>query len=307
MFTLSYLNLYKNGKLKERIKKVEEILKECNLCPRECGINRIKGEKGYCKSGYLPKVSSYNPHFGEEEPLVGRGGSGTIFFSGCNLLCVFCQNYEISHLCEGEEVSFNSLAKMMLYLQSIGCHNINFVTPTHFVLPILKALEIAIPQGFNLPIVYNCGGYEEVDTLNLLEGIIDIYMPDIKYSNSSVSKKYSNAENYFEIVKKAVKEMYRQVGDLMINKEGVAERGVLIRHLILPDNKAGTKEVMQFISSEISPYTYINIMDQYYPCCQAKDFTSLNRRITMEEYKEAINIVLNLGLRRIDKRKKYSY
>lgn len=305
MFTPSYINLYKTGELKERIKKVEEILKKCSLCPRKCGVDRTKNEKGYCKGGYLPRVSSYNPHFGEEEPLVGVGGSGTIFFSGCNLLCVFCQNYEISHLNEGEEVSPTALAKMMLYLQKIGCHNINFVTPTHFVLPILKALEIAIEYGFSLPIVYNCGGYEEVETLKLLEGIIDIYMPDIKYSEPEVASSYSNAEDYFEIAKKAVKEMHRQVGDLRINKEGIAERGLLVRHLVLPEKKAGTEKIMKFIAEEISLYTYINIMDQYYPCYQAKKYPSLSKRITAQEYKEAVEIAWKFGLRRLDERRKF--
>jgi putative pyruvate formate lyase activating enzyme len=304
MFIPSYINLYKTGELKKRIKRAEEILKNCTLCPRKCKVDRTKNEKGYCKSGYLPRVSSFNPHFGEEAPLVGKNGSGTIFFSGCNLLCVFCQNYEISHLNEGEEVTFENLAKMMLYLQNIGCHNINFVTPTHFILPILKSLEIAISSGFSLPIVYNCGGYENLETLKLLEGVVDIYMPDIKYSDSSVSKEYSNAEDYFEVAKKAVKEMHRQVGDLLINSQGIAERGLLIRHLVLPQNRAGTKEIMKFIAEEISPYTYINIMDQYYPCYLASKFPQINRRITSEEYKQAIETALSFGLRRIDERKR---
>ncbi|MBU4310950.1 radical SAM protein, partial [bacterium] len=245
-FIPSYLKL-KKGELKKRTKKAYEILEECRLCPRECGVNRIKREKGFCKSGVLPIVSSFGPHFGEEPPLVGTHGSGTIFLTWCNLCCIYCQNYTISHLGEGREISLEEFASQMLSLQRRGCHNINFVTPTHFVPQILAALEIATEKGLNVPLVYNTGGYDQIETLKLLDGAFDIYMPDIKYSDSGIAEKYSSgASDYPEVVKKALREMHRQVGDLLI-ENGIAQRGLLIRHLVLPNNLAGTKETMHFI------------------------------------------------------------
>lgn len=294
-----YLNLSRE-EIKERIKRAYEILKECTLCPRNCKVNRLEGEKGICKTGSLPFVSSYNPHFGEERPLVGRHGSGTIFLTRCNLLCIFCQNYTISHFGEGEEISLNELSNIMLYLQKLGCHNINFVTPTHQVPQILSALEIAIEKGLRIPLVYNCGGYESVETLKILEGIFDIYMPDFKYSNPEPALRYSKAKNYPEIAKAAIKEMHRQVGDLILDERGIALRGLLVRHLVLPEGLAGTKEVMRFLAEEISKNTYVNVMDQYYPCYKAFENPPLNRRITGKEFSEAVKMALEAGLKRLD-------
>jgi len=261
-------------------------------------VNRLKGETGFCKSGAEVIVSSFNPHFGEEPPISGYKGSGTIFFTNCNLRCLFCQNYPISHLGNGNQVSKNELSKMMLILQKKGCHNINFVTPTHFVPQILSALYLAIEENLYIPLVYNCGGYESVQTLRLLEGIIDIYMPDIKYGGKIEGKKYSSASDYFEIAKKAVKEMYRQVGNLKLNKEGIAQRGLLIRHLVLPNKLAGTRNVFSFLAKEISPNTYVSIMSQYFPAYKAQEFEELNRRITPKEYKEALDTAKELDLQR---------
>jgi len=261
-------------------------------------VNRLKGETGFCKSGAEVIVSSFNPHFGEEPPISGYKGSGTIFFTNCNLRCLFCQNYPISHLGNGNQVSKNELSKMMLILQKKGCHNINFVTPTHFVPQILSALYLAIEENLYIPLVYNCGGYESVQTLRLLEGIIDIYMPDIKYGGKIEGEKYSSASDYFEIAKKAVKEMHRQVGNLKLNKEGIAQRGLLARHLVLPNKLAGTKNVFSFLAKEISPNTYVSIMSQYFPAYKAQEFEELNRRITPKEYKEALDTAKELDLQR---------
>ncbi|PIU65694.1 MAG: radical SAM protein [Armatimonadetes bacterium CG07_land_8_20_14_0_80_40_9] len=300
MFKPGYLNLFQSGELKKRIEKAYQILKSCQLCPRNCKVNRLEGELGFCRSGLLPKVSSFSPHFGEEAPLVGRHGSGTIFFTNCNLGCIFCQNYEISHLGKGEEVTKEELSKMMLHLQSLGCHNINFVTPTHFVPQILAALELAVKMGLNVPLVYNCGGYEAKEVIALLEGIFDIYMPDIKYEDSEVSKKYSKAEDYPQIVKVAVKEMHRQVGDLILDGRGIAKKGLLVRHLVLPEGLAGTKGVMQYLAREVSLNTYVNIMDQYHPCYQAEEYPEIKRPISRAEYREAVDFALEEGISRLD-------
>jgi putative pyruvate formate lyase activating enzyme len=295
----SYLNLSK-ADLKERTKRAYEILEECTLCPRECKVNRLEGEKGVCKTGGLPFVSSYNPHFGEERPLVGRHGSGTIFMTYCNLLCLFCQNYTISHLGEGAEITVEELANIMLYLQKLGCHNINFVTPTHQVPQILGALDIATDKGLRIPLVYNCGGYESVEILKILNGIFDIYMPDFKYSDPETALKLSKAKNYPEIAKAAIKEMHKQVGDLIIDERGIALRGLLVRHLVLPEGFAGTREVVRFLAEEISKNTYLNVMDQYYPCYKAYTNPLLNRRITGKEFSEAVKMALEAGLKRLD-------
>ncbi len=297
-FTPSYLRLTEEELLR-RAEEALEILRNCTLCPRHCEVDRVSGERGFCRTGDMPIISSWGPHFGEEPPLVGRGGSGTVFFTHCNLGCLYCQNYTISHLGEGQEVSFEKLASVMLSLQQMGCHNINLVTPTHQVPMILMALVIARQRGLSLPIVYNCGGYESVQTLKLLEGIIDIYMPDFKYWDSDVAKRYSLAEDYPDRAKEALKEMHRQVGDLVINAEGIAERGLLVRHLVLPGGLAGTKEVVRFIAEEISRDTYINIMDQYHPCYRAFDHPPLDRRITSSEFREAVEFARRAGLRRI--------
>jgi putative pyruvate formate lyase activating enzyme len=283
-----------------KIKTLEEILQSCVLCPRECRVDRTSGERGYCNTGDLPFVSSWNPHFGEERPLVGRHGSGTIFLGNCNLGCIFCQNYTISHLGEGSEISHAKLADIMVSLQNTGCHNINFVTPTHQVPAIVSAVKIASDRGLTIPLVYNCGGYESVDTLKMLDGIFDIYMPDFKYSDKTHAANYSNAPDYPEKAKLAIIEMHRQVGDLMINQDGIAERGLLIRHLVLPEDIAGTAEVVTFIAEEISTNTYVNIMDQYYPCYMAHRNPPLNRRITGREYAAAIQLAIKAGLKRLD-------
>lgn len=299
-----YIELNESGELDRRIASLHGILKSCVLCPRECRKNRLKGEKGYCQSGKELVVSSIHPHFGEEEPLVGRGrlsgvgGSGTIFLTGCNLGCIYCQNYDISHLRHGTPISAEELARGMLQLQKMGCHNINFVTPTHFIPQLVQSIKSAIEMGLRVPIVYNCGGYESVNTIKLLEGIVDIYMPDIKYSDPQNGEKYSNAPDYFDRCREAVKEMHRQVGDLKVNARGIAERGLLIRHLILPDDLAGSEKVLGFIAEELSKNTYVNIMFQYRPLYRADEHPELNRRPTLDEYRQAIKTAMGLGLRR---------
>lgn len=297
----AYLKLGKI-KLKKRAEKAWKLLSPCQVCPRKCGADRAHDEKtGFCQMGVKPRISSAHAHFGEETPLVGTGGSGTIFFSSCNLACVYCQNWEISQLRMGEEVEISELARMMLSLQERGCHNINFVSPTIWVPQILKALVIAVEKGLKVPLVYNTGGYDSLEILKILDGIVDIYMPDMKYSDSKLGLKYSLVPNYWEINKKAVKEMHRQVGDLKIDKNGIAQKGLLIRHLVLPRGLAGTKKVMKFIAS-LSKDSYVNIMDQYYPSNKANQYPKINRRITPEEFREAIKIAKKQGLHRFDKK-----
>jgi putative pyruvate formate lyase activating enzyme len=245
-----------------------------------------------------PIVSQASAHFGEESPLVGYHGSGTIFFSSCNLKCLYCQNYDISHLKQGRTISHHDLALLMLRLQDQGCHNINLVTPTHVIASIISALVVAVDRGLKIPIIYNCGGYESADTLRLLDGIIDIYMPDIKYSSNRMSKKYSGVDDYWEVVRKAISEMYRQVGVLEINNRGIARRGLLIRHLVLPSDIAGSKAVLDFIAGEISIESYVNIMDQYRPSFRAYQHPQLNRPITAEEYDQIVKYARNIGLHR---------
>ncbi|MFN3532526.1 MAG: radical SAM protein [Candidatus Brocadia sp.] len=299
MFKPGYINLYRTGKLDERIEKARKLLTECQICPRRCKVNRLENKLGICKVGRLPKVSSYNPHFGEESPLVGTHGSGTIFITSCNLGCVFCQNYDISHLGEGYEVSFERFAQMMVELQNMGCHNINFVTPTHVVPQILEALPIAIRDGLSVPLVYNTGGYDLVETLQLLDGVFDIYMPDYKFSDNDVAAKLCKARDYPQVAMKAIKEMHRQVGDLVINERGIAERGLIVRHLVMPNGLAGTRKVMQFLSKEISRNTYVNIMDQYHPCGLAHKYPEINRRISLDEFEDALQIAQEEGISRL--------
>ncbi|MGE5894767.1 MAG: radical SAM protein [bacterium] len=298
-FTVAYRKLTPN-ELWDKVHAAEEILKNCILCPRSCNVDRTAGEKGFCRTGDRPFVASWGPHFGEEKPLVGRFGSGTIFFSFCNLGCLFCQNWTISHEGEGAEISFEKLSDVMLSLQAQGCHNINLVTPTHQVPMILHALAVAAEKGLEVPIVYNCGGYESLETLKILDGVIDIYMPDFKYADPAMADKYSSAKDYPDIARAAIKEMHRQVGDLAMNQLGIAERGLLIRHLVMPEGIAGTKEVVRFIAGEISRNTYINIMDQYYPCYEAREHPPLDRRIMKREYEEAVKVAVEAGLKRID-------
>lgn len=299
----SYLREFETGSLKRKAEKGWETLRECRLCPRNCGINRLEGERGFCRTGQVALVASAGPHFGEEAPLVGHYGSGTIFFAYCNLGCIFCQNYELSHGGEGLETSPEVLAGHMLRLQAMGCHNINWVTPTHVVPMLLKALLSAIPKGLNLPLVYNCGGYEAPETLLLLENIVDIYMPDFKFWNPSVCQEFVQAGDYPEIAREAVKEMHRQVGDLRIDQRGIAQKGLLLRHLVMPNRLAGTDEIMDFISREISPQTYVNIMDQYRPCGQAPSHPKINRRVYDQEFEQTLQGAAQAGLRRLDQRR----
>ncbi|MFB3926685.1 MAG: radical SAM protein [Syntrophales bacterium] len=277
------------------------VLKECRLCPRECRVDRTSGAAGFCRSGRAAKIASYGPHFGEESPLVGRSGSGTIFFSSCNLLCSFCQNYEISHLAEGVGTSPGNLAAMMLQLRRRGCHNINFVSPTHFVPQILEALLPAIEKGLDIPLVYNTGGYDSVETLRILDGVIDIYMPDFKFWDEKWAERFCRAPDYRNRAVAALREMHRQVGDLRFDTSGVAVRGLLVRHLVMPGGAAGTREIMDFIAKEISVDTYVNVMDQYRPCGDAGKDPLVNRRITHDEYEQAVAWAKKAGLKRLDK------
>ena len=293
-----YLEKLTLPELHQRAEALHQLMVECRICPNECMAKRTEGETGDCHSTDEVIISSVGPHFGEEPPLVGTNGSGTIFFTNCNLSCEFCQNYDISHLGKGEKVTKAELARAMRQLQQRGCHNINLVTPTHFTPQIVDALTLAVEKGLELSIVYNCGGYESVETLKLLEDIVDIYMPDIKYSIDENALKYSGVENYWEIVKLAVKEMHRQVGDLKISKRGFAQRGLIVRHLALPNDEAGSKAVIDFIAEEISTETYLNIMDQYRPTYHAYKYPKLNRQISASEYKEVVDYALSKGISR---------
>jgi len=295
----NYLSMNETGELKERAAYALKLLKNCKLCPHFCGIDRDRGEKGICMAGDSAIVSSVSPHFGEEDVLVGKKGSGTIFFGFCNLKCIFCQNYELSRYGEGHEVAADELANAMLQLQEIGCHNINFVSPTHFAAQIIQSVAIAAEKGLNIPIVYNTGGFDTVDTLKLLEGIVDIYMPDVKFAEEDKAFKYLRVKGYPKVMKEAVKEMYRQVGDLKIDDKGIAYRGLLVRHLVMPDGLAGTREIMDFLAKEISKHTYVNIMGQYYPCYLAKDYPELNRATSRKELMEAVKLAREAGLERI--------
>ncbi len=283
-----------------KVELLEALLSECRLCPRECRVDRSAGERGFCRTGSSAVVSSWGPHFGEERPLVGYGGSGTIFFTHCNLGCLFCQNYSISHLGEGSEMESDELAGVMLELQRMGCHNINLVTPTHQTPMIFRAVLTARDRGLAIPIVYNTGGYDSLEVLRLLEGIVDIYMPDFKYSDPEMAERYSEAPDYPVVAKEALREMHRQVGDLQLDHRGIAIRGLLVRHLVMPEGIAGTEEMAGFIAGEISRETYVNIMDQYHPCFRAFEMPPLDRRITRKEYNEAIETAKRLGLKKID-------
>ncbi|MEM4723643.1 MAG: radical SAM protein [Candidatus Hadarchaeum sp.] len=303
-FEPAYLRLLRSGELKKRVAEAYRRLEACDICPRECGVNRRESAKGaVCRTGERALVSSYNPHFGEEAPLVGMRGSGTIFFTWCNLKCQYCQNYEISQLGEGREVEPEQLAAMMLHLQEMGCHNINFVSPTHVVPQILAGVLIAAEAGLHVPLVYNTGGYDSLKTLALLDGVFDIYMPDMKYSDEAIALRLSKVKDYPAINRAAVAEMYRQVGDLYLDERGIALRGLLVRHLVLPGGLAGTAEIVRFLAEEISRNTYLNIMDQYRPCYKAYEYPELNRRITSEEYAEAVRLAQEAGLHRLDDRR----
>jgi putative pyruvate formate lyase activating enzyme len=293
-----YLEAFERGLLEERVQEAKALLEECRLCPRACGVNRLGGEKGVCRGGVAAEVSSAGAHYGEEPPLVGWGGSGTIFLAHCNLRCIFCQNCDISHLGRGQSVTAGDLGEAMVALQRQGCHNINFVTPTHYLPQILEGLLAAASGGLQVPLVWNCGGYESVESLMLLDGIVDIYMPDIKFADRRAAEKYCGAPDYFERAGEAVREMHRQTGDLVVGPEGLARRGLLVRHLVMPGGIAGTEKVTDFLAGEISPDTYLNIMDQYRPCCCAGESAEIDRPITKEEYRQAVAFARRAGLHR---------
>jgi putative pyruvate formate lyase activating enzyme len=303
-FEAAYLELLRTGELESRVEEARAMLEECRLCGRECHVDRLEGTKGaVCRTGEKAVVSSFNAHFGEEDPLVGQHGSGTIFFTNCNLKCQFCQNYEISQLGEGREVSAEEIAGMMLHLQGRGCHNVNFVSPTHVIPQIMAALLIAAEKGLRVPLVHNTGGYDSLETLSLLDGIVDIYMPDMKYADEKVGRKYSKVKEYPQVNQAAVREMHRQVGDLVTDEQGIAQRGLLVRHLVLPNGLAGTSEIVRFLAEEISPETYVNVMSQYRPTYKAHEYPDIDRRPTMEGLEEAVSLAQEAGLTRLDERR----
>jgi len=302
MIQAGYLTLHKQGKLADRIAEAGKRLSPCRVCPRHCNVDRLADEKGICRTGARAVVSSYSPHFGEESPLVGSGGSGTIFLTHCNLLCVFCQNYEISHLGQGVETDAGQLSSMMISLQRQGCHNINFVTPTHVVPQIIEALPKAVEKGLTVPLVYNSSGYDSVETLQLLDGIFDIYMPDFKFWTGDSGKRFAKAPDYPDVARKAIKEMHRQVGDLVINEEGLAVKGLLVRHLVMPGRLDETREILRFLAQDVSRNTYVNVMDQYRPCGKAHQYPPIDRRLTNEEFREALRLAEDAGLHRLDEK-----
>jgi putative pyruvate formate lyase activating enzyme len=300
-FEPAYLKLEREGKLQEREKELWDIYQECRVCPRECEVNRLAGENEVCKADDKLKVHSAGPHFGEERPLVGRYGSGTIFFSHCSLRCCFCQNWEIAHRGDGGNISHSTLAKAMLSLQKRGCHNINLVTPSHMVPHIVRALRIAVSKGLRLPLVYNTGGYDKLETIKQLDGIVDIYMPDFKFQDGQLTHKYcSEASDYPEVAAAAIKEMHRQVGVLQKDERGIAMRGMIVRHLVMPHNLAGTDRFLRFVAEELSPDTYVNVMDQYRPCHQASDYPELDRPLSRKEWRQAVTWAKNSNLTNLD-------
>jgi putative pyruvate formate lyase activating enzyme len=303
-FAPAYLTLLNSGMLADRVSVAWRHMRDCDLCARYCRVDRLKTSKAaVCRTGERAVVYSFGPHHGEEAPLRGSRGSGTIFFSWCNLRCVFCQNWDISQKGSGREVEPDELAEMMLTLQRQGCHNINLVSPSHVVAQIISAVDIAARNGLRLPLVYNTGGYDSPEALALLDGIIDIYMPDMKYGDSNIARRYSRVRNYVESNRTAVKEMHRQVGDLVLDEHGIARRGLLIRHLVLPDNLAGSEQVLAFIAGEISPYCYINLMDQYHPCYRAEENPPLDRPLRAGEFETVLAMADRYGLHRLDQRR----
>ena len=300
----AYMKAEEKGKLKDRIELAYEKMSRCDLCPHRCGVNRHRGQRGFCNAPERAVVYSYSPHFGEEHPLVGRNGSGTIFFSNCNLRCVFCQNWPIAHEGRGRMVSDEELADMMIALQQRGCHNINLVTPTHVMPNILSAVRIALKKGLRLPLCYNTGGYEDPENIELLEGIVDIYLPDLKFMDGKKADKYifTGAEDYPEMAQRSIIAMHRQVGDLVTDRNGIAKSGVMIRHLVMPNRVAGTREFVKWVADNLSTGTYVNIMSQYRVEHKAFEYEKISRAITGEEYKEAINWALEAGLTNLDRR-----
>jgi len=287
--------------LSHRISSLREMMRACHLCPRNCGVDRLAGETGVCGVAAEPVVSSYGPHFGEEAPLVGRHGSGTVFLTHCNLQCIFCQNYDISHLGDGVETSADKLADIMLGLQRRGCHNINWVTPTHQVPMLVESTQLARERGLTAPIVYNCGGYESLAALQLLEGIVDIYMPDAKYGDDAAGRQLSGVPDYWSRNREALAEMHRQVGDLVVAEDGIATRGLLVRHLVLPEGMAGTETVMQFLAS-LSQDTYVNVMAQYRPAYRAGEVPAIARPLRSDEFRRALAAAREAGIARLDER-----
>ena len=303
-FEPAYIKLYESGELARRVERALELLGDCTACPRDCHVNRLANHFAVCKTGRYAVVSSAFAHFGEEDCLRGWNGSGTIFFGYCNLRCVFCQNYDLSWEGQGQEVSPQQLAAMMIDLQEQGCHNINFVTPEHVVPQLVEALPMAIERGLRLPLVYNTSAYDSLESLALMDGLVDIYMPDFKFWDPPMARLYSRAPNYPEAARRAIPEMHRQVGDLEFDDRGLARRGLLLRHLVMPGGVAGTREILRWVRRELGPNTYVNLMAQYYPAgkVSATEFVEINRRITSVEYQEAVEMALEEGLTRLDPR-----
>lgn len=295
----SYLKLYASGELRQRADQAHELLASCQLCPRDCKVNRLAGETGFCKTGTRAVVASYEPHFGEETPLSGVAGSGTIFFSHCNLGCVFCQNYEISHGEAGVKVDSSQLAAMMVSLQKQGCHNINFVTPSHVIPQILAALVLACERGLTIPLVYNSSGYDSVKSLLLLAGVVDIYMPDFKFSDCQSAKRFCKAADYPDVAKQAIREMFRQVGDLELDSQGLALRGLLVRHLVMPGGLNEAEEIFDFLAG-LSPDIYLNVMEQYHPCFHAAEYPPLDKPLAPGEFEQAKQAARMRGLHRLE-------
>jgi putative pyruvate formate lyase activating enzyme len=308
-FEPAYVALMRSGELERRVEAARQHLAACDLCAWECGVDRLSDAIGFCKTGRWAKVSSAFPHMGEEDPLRGRRGSGTIFFANCNLRCQYCQNYDISQLGKGQPVRAEEIAAMMLQLQRMGCHNINFVSPSHVVAQIIEALSLAAQAGLRIPLVYNTGGYDSMAALTLLNGLVDIYMPDIKYADSAIGQKYSKVKDYAAHNQAAVKEMHRQVGDLVMDEDGIALRGLLVRHLVLPGGLAGTAEVARFLAEDISRDTYINLMGQYRPEYKARteDMGPLSRPVSAEEMHDAYEAARAAGLHRFDERRRSAW
>ncbi len=300
-FEPGYLKLHRSGELKNRAEKLWSMMESCELCPRMCGVNKLKGEKGFCQADSQLEISSYNPHFGEEKPLVGRGGSGTVFLSNCSLRCVFCINWHISQGGEGSPVTIDDFANMMLALQKMGCPNINFVTPTHYSPHILLAVDKAASKGLKVPLVYNTCGWERVEILKYLDGLIDIYLPDFKFSDGEMASKYSSgAETYPDVTKKALLEMHRQVGVAKPANNGLMYRGLMIRHLVMPNNVSGTRKIIDWIANNLPKDTYLNIMSQYSPAYKALNYPEISRRITREEYADAVTYAKASGLTNLE-------
>ena len=299
-FQPKYLSLYHSGELERRAERLRARLASCDICPRECGVNRLNGELGFCRSGHLPIVASFCDHHGEEPVLSGSRGSGTIFFGNCNLKCLYCQNHQISQDWERQksnEVDCHTLAKHMLYLQDeLGCHNINLVSPSHFVPQIARAVLEAVPLGLKVPLVYNTNGYDSMKTLKELDGVIDIYLPDIKYASDDRANRLSQAPDYVRHSRNAIKEMYRQVGELVVDDSGVAKRGLIVRHLILPNGLAGSKESLTWLANEVSTGVTVSLMSQYHPAHRAYEFPLLSRCILLSEYEEAFRAMEEVGL-----------